>query len=60
MKIGDLVRVMPSAGKPNVEVGLIINTGYLCNNLCWIILIGDQEYMVPEWNVRLYNDAENR
>jgi len=42
------------------EVGIIVDFQVIGGNKYWITLIGEQKYMIPEWNVRLYNDAENR
>jgi len=70
MKIGDLIKVVPSKDVRGYaasyirrhfnQVGMIVDYKLMGGNKYWITLIGEQKYMIPEWNVRLYNDAENR
>lgn len=72
MKIGDLIKVVPSKDvrgyAPSCvrrhfnsnNVGMIVDIKLMGGNKYWITLIGEQKYMIPEWNVRLLNDAANR
>ena len=70
MKIGDLIKVVPSKDVSGYaasyvrrhynQIGIIVDFQVLGGITYYITLIGEQKYMIPEHNVRLYNDAENR
>ncbi len=69
MKIGDLIKVVPSNQVSGYaasyvrrhfnQVGIILDFQVIGGNKYWITLIGEQKYMIPEWNVRLISDDTN-
>ena len=69
MKIGDLIKVVPSKDVSGYapsyvrrhfnQVGIIVDFQVMGGNKYLITLIGEQKYIIPEWNARLISYDTN-